>query len=131
MICPQCGFERGNRQKCKECNRRYQSKWYQANKDKQISRSRNREDRIYEKLYDYLVNHPCVDCGLVDPVVMHFDHKDRNDKLATVGQLIRNGVSWTKVEAEILKCDVRCANCHMRRTAEQFGWRKRIMGEGR
>jgi hypothetical protein len=26
------------------------------------------------------------------------------------------------IEAEIAKCDVRCANCHRRRTCERAGW---------
>ena len=29
------------------------------------------------------------------------------------------------VEAEIAKCELRCANCHRRRTAQQFDWPKR------
>jgi hypothetical protein len=31
---------------------------------------------------------------------------------------------WRRVLVEIEKCDVRCANCHRKRTAQQFGWRK-------
>jgi hypothetical protein len=31
---------------------------------------------------------------------------------------------WSRVLLEIEKCDVRCANCHRRRTAQQYGWRK-------
>ena len=30
--------------------------------------------------------------------------------------------TWPTVEAEIAKCDIRCANCHRRRTAAQFNW---------
>src|SRR5207248_4254388 len=31
---------------------------------------------------------------------------------------------WPIVVQEIAKCDVRCASCHRKRTAEQFGWRR-------
>jgi hypothetical protein len=42
-----------------------------------------------------------------------------------VTALARQGCAWSKVEAEMTKCDVRCANCHRRRTAAQFDWPKR------
>jgi hypothetical protein len=34
--------------------------------------------------------------------------------------------SWTTFLAEVAKCDVRCANCHRVRTAQQFNWSKWI-----
>ena len=32
--------------------------------------------------------------------------------------------SWNAILVEIAKCDIRCANCHRRRTASQYGWDK-------
>jgi hypothetical protein len=73
-----------------------------------------------EFLIEFLRQHPCVDCGEDDVVVLEFDH--RRDKLETVSTLSREGYSLDKLKAEIAKCDVVCANCHRRRTAKQFGW---------
>ena len=53
---------------------------------------------------------------------MDFDHRDGRTKRYTVGAMATR--SWRTVAAEIAKCDVRCANCHVRRTAEMFKWRK-------
>lgn len=54
---------------------------------------------------------PCVDCGLTfPPGVMDLDHV-RGIKLGSVGYIQRTcGIA--KLQAEIAKCDVRCANCH-------------------
>jgi hypothetical protein len=32
--------------------------------------------------------------------------------------MISVGYSWEKIEAEISKCEVRCANCHRKRHAK-------------
>jgi hypothetical protein len=40
-----------------------------------------------------------------------------------ISQMIHNGVSWKRVQAELEKCDVVCANDRRRRTAAAtFGW---------
>ena len=56
----------------------------------------------------------CVDCGLRDPVVLEFDH--RHDKLGNVTIMARDGCSLRRLQDEIAKCDIRCGNCHRRRT---------------
>jgi len=68
----------------------------------------------------YLLCHPCVDCGEPDPVVLEFDHV-RGVKAFTIGQDAGH-VGRDLLIEEIKKCDVRCANCHRRRTAVQLGW---------
>lgn len=70
----------------------------------------------------YLQEHPCVDCGEKDPVVLDFDHQ--HSKLKTIGVLVNLNVSWDKIAAEITKCEVRCANCHRRKTAKEQSWFK-------
>lgn len=72
-------------------------------------------------MWEYLRLHPCVDCGEADPVVLEFDHV-RGTKRCNVSQMVSSYLSWATILKEIAKCDVRCANCHRRRTAIQFGW---------
>jgi hypothetical protein len=66
-----------------------------------------------------LATHPCVDCGESDPVVLEFDHRDPAAKSFSIGDALGKTWQWEKIAAEIAKCDVRCANCHRRRTARQ------------
>jgi hypothetical protein len=42
--------------------------------------------------------------------------------------MVRKGVAWNRVSAEIDKCEVRCANCHRRKTVKQFKWFKENFG---
>lgn len=74
----------------------------------------------------YLLSHPCVDCGEKDILVLEFDHKDRKMKETEIRRIIENGGSLEKIINEIAKCDVRCANCHRRKTEfENNSWRLR------
>ncbi len=71
----------------------------------------------------YLLDHPCVDCGEADVRVLDFDHII-GEKTAHVSSLVGRGASWQRIEKEMAKCVVRCANCHRRKTAIDFGWYK-------
>jgi hypothetical protein len=113
---------------CRTCHAKWNREHYLRNRNTYIATAR-RNNAIYmaenaRRVIEYLMAHPCVDCGERDPVVLEFDHRDPASKSVEVGNLLHRGGSWTAVEAEIAKCDVRCANCHRRRTAQQFGWRK-------
>lgn len=112
---------------CRECQAAYRRKHYLDNKPVYIAREVARIKRFRDEnrvlLFQYLVAHPCVDCGERDVLVLEFDHRDPRSKTHDVGYLaVRK--PWKFVLAEIAKCDVRCANCHRKRTAAQFNWAK-------
>lgn len=120
---------------CRTCQRAWNRAHYQKNRATYIANAK-RHNREYnaanlKRIADYLFEHPCVDCAERDIVVLHFDHRDRGSKRMAIGDLLRYS-SWSAIEAEIAKCDVRCANDHARRTAKQFGWRKlALLEQGR
>jgi L-lysine 2,3-aminomutase len=87
-----------------------------------LARTRSRELR--KQLAAYLGERACVDCGQADPRVLDFDHIDPATKRDTIHALVHQAVSWEALLTEIEQCQVRCANCHRRRTAAQFGWAK-------
>jgi hypothetical protein len=111
---------------CKTCSRRYVQDHYARNKpyyvQKAMARNRVHRRDLFDRLLAYLQPHPCVDCGESDPVVLDFDHVDASSKSSNIADKVADGCSWRTIEAEIAKCAVRCANCHRRRTARQFGW---------
>lgn len=79
-------------------------------------------DRNRRLLAQHLLENSCVDCGESDVRCLDFDHRDGADKLNDIARLMSNAFSWTRILAEIDKCDVRCANCHRRVTVERGSW---------
>lgn len=53
----------------------------------------------------------CAVCGNPDHRVLQFHHINDN-KDNTIAKMISNACSLDKVQAEIDKCDILCANCH-------------------
>lgn len=108
-----------------EKKKAYHREYYQRNKDKISASSKRNRPGLKEKgrlyLKEYLESHPCVDCGISDIRVLQFDHRDPDEKYMPVAHLTS---SIGLLKKEVAKCDVRCANCHMIRTAQQFGWER-------
>ena len=98
---------------------------YQKHKDRikqrailHRAKSKKRNARFVR---DYLLRHPCIDCGETDPIVLHFDHV-RGKKEGNISKGVHTAWSLEKLALEIEKCEVRCANCHLRKTAKEFDW---------
>lgn len=109
------------RLKCRSCNKEYQAKWWQDNKEVHKQRVRENNLKLISRnqdfIYSYLLSHACLDCGESDPIVLDFDHL--RDKYKGVSRLVYNGSGLDQIIQEIDKCEVVCANCHRRRTAQR------------
>lgn len=88
-----------------------------------------RRERIKRKMMEFYKDHPCVDCGETDPRVLDFDHIN-DDKKYNVSTLLRKEYSWDSILKEADKCEVRCANCHRKKTAVDHNhYTNRLLGE--
>lgn len=110
---------------CADCHKAYCKTHYAKNKKYYKQKARKWDTthikKNRKKLIEHLHIHFCVDCGERDPVVLEFDHV-RGKKTKDISSLISQPWPWSRVLVEIAKCEVRCANCHRRRTAKQCGW---------
>jgi hypothetical protein len=111
---------------CRDCMQAYIRDHYRRNVDYYVKKARRNNKRYHKaaqkRLHEYLSTHPCVDCGESDPIVLEFDHVDQGTKRAEVSRMVSSILSWDTITKEVAKCEVRCANCHRRRTAKQRGY---------
>ena len=105
---------------CRECNRQLSKDYYKNNRTKHLKAIliRNKKNREFLQRYivQYLKEHCCVDCGQNNIIVLEFDHI-RGIKTRNISDMLHRNVSLTTLQYEIDKCDVRCRNCHIIRTA--------------
>jgi hypothetical protein len=141
-ICTRCKIEKdlqsfsarklakdGKASWCRACykvnwDERYYENHQHYRSSHNASRNKIREQNA-KKVFEYLAQNPCKNCGESDPIVLEFDHRDKNDKIENIANLVLNS-SWTRIEKEIAKCDVLCANCHRRKSAKQFKYKRFI-----
>lgn len=113
----------------KEDIRKYNREWYHKNKERIKSSKKATELKYINKkrkiIIDFLLTHPCVDCSETDIVVLDFDHIDPSTKVMNISDLVNRG-SLSALTEEIKKCEIRCANCHRRKTVKQFNTYKNI-----
>lgn len=114
--------------RCKVCTRLLIKNHYNENREYYLNKTHKRNKTLRHTLIshivDYLQKNPCVDCGEGDITVLEFDHRELSTKSNNISAILRNRSSIDSLVKEIEKCDVRCANCHRRRTSKQFNWLK-------
>ena len=114
---------------CKSCHAEYRRQHYLDNHEKYKKKARRWNDEHKDArllaarrlVLEYLLEHPCVDCGETNPIVLEFDHV-RGKKKEAISIMLSSMVTFDRLQAEIDKCDVRCANCHRMKTAQERGW---------
>lgn len=111
----------GHTGKCKPCKREYDNSHYKTHPNRRAEiRASSDKNRLRntEWLRKYLQQNPCIDCDEDDIIVLQFDHvRDKSRNISTM-----LGLSLSSIKKEVSKCEVRCANCHQRKTAKDFGW---------
>lgn len=114
---------------CRVCNALRSRAYYAANKEKHKAAATERKKKniafVQKYVYDLLQQKGCISCSENHPAALDFDHV-RGEKYKNVSSLIAQGSSLESVLEEIEKCDIRCANCHRKRTAQTHGWYKNI-----
>lgn len=77
--------------------------------------------RAKKKIYirKYLETHPCEHCWETKPVCLEFHHIDPSTKSFELAYSISQDKSIKKIDEEIAKCMVLCANCHKVVTAKE------------
>jgi hypothetical protein len=104
---------------CKACTRSRSKKHHASNKEYYAKKAKLRNEAYRKatlsKIRKIKEDTACVDCNQYYPhYVMDFDHL--RDKEFSIANAARNHIKWSRVKAEIDKCEVVCSNCHRERT---------------
>ena len=100
---------------CKPCTREISRGYRERNRDKYNAKQREGQRERTDKINAIKLKSGCVDCGYKEhPEALEFDHLPEYEKMFNIGEVKR--LSWERIEAEIAKCEVVCANCHRVRT---------------
>lgn len=94
--------------------------WYPNNKAKHIANNTSynieRRANVKKLLGDMKLEKGCIDCGYNShPEALEYDHISDNKEFS-VSRAIAMGYSMKRIETEISKCELVCANCHRVRT---------------
>jgi hypothetical protein len=109
-------YKDGHQWWCRECFKAYFRERGELHRQQAATSKRARNARARKYVLEHLRS--CA-CGETDVLVLEFDH--RADKFTEVATLVGAAVKLERIEAEIAKCDVVCANCHRRRTYQPRG----------
>ena len=102
---------------CRDCRNAYDRAYYMAHgRAARLARTRAHRGRARAWMATLKEGVPCHDCGEVYPVwVMHWDHLPEFEKLDAISVMVGSRTR-DAILAELKKCELVCANCHVMRT---------------
>ncbi len=101
-------WKRQHRDKLRE----YRRKWYAGNKESAIVAVKQRKRDIKAWLNSYKSTLTCSRCSESHPACLEFHHRNPAEKEINLSWVVSWGWSIERIEREIDKCIVLCANCH-------------------
>jgi hypothetical protein len=104
---------------------RHRAKHGDAIRERDAARKQRIRDETQAWVDAVKMERGCVDCGYrLHPRALDFDHV-AGVKVASVSRLVFALASRARIDTEIAKCVVRCANCHRVKTWENGDHRSR------
>jgi hypothetical protein len=125
-ICPKCeknkplaewnqGNRKGKQPYCRECTRVKDREYYQRNWEKRRQKLRERAALYREQakeIIEEVKSGGCAICDEKEPCCLDFHHLDATQKAFNISDAVSMATSPQKLNAEISKCILVCANCH-------------------
>ena len=110
----------------------YQQKHHQRTKKKK----RKQQNQLKDKRQHFVLEEmqrrggKCAKCGFSDIRALDWHHLDPNEKVNSISEMIRDRVSMDKLQVELDKCELICANCHRIEEQRLGNWTKNKIVEG-
>ena len=120
------GYKDKNKQK------EYQRKHHQRTKKKKRKQQNQLKDKRQHLVLEEMQRRggKCAKCGFSDIRALDWHHLDPNDKVNSISEMVRDRVSMDKLQAELDKCELICANCHRIEEQRLGNWTKNKIVEG-
>jgi hypothetical protein len=100
-------------------------RWYDKNAPRKIAWQHRRRLELRAWWRELKSTKRCEQCGEDNPSCLHFHHDDPATKDFDLSVAASNGWSRKRILAEVAKCRVLCANCHLK-----HHWQERENGRG-
>ncbi|AQL42746.1 hypothetical protein BV210_08500 [Halorientalis sp. IM1011] len=94
-------------------------RWHYRNREWNTERSLQRRRRLRLWVNEQKQERGCRECGEDDPECLDFHHPVPAEKEMEVSTMITWGYGKDRLEPEIEKCTVLCANCHRKKHHEK------------
>lgn len=86
---------------------------YESDKAYFLEKNARRKSELRAMITEIKKQATCSMCGFRDYRALTFHHKDPSEKEFNLGSIKGRGVGARQLIAELSKCEILCANCHM------------------